>query len=131
MLRRCADKLRIGLPGPSGPDGPRPSPAAHAPIEGAYPGSLPSTTMLVELRIRDYAVVEGVVRATRTFPRGAKVGFEARLEPADGAPSDDLQPAPADVMACRYTWSATSPAANTPGTLVAVASPSMPDLTMM
>ena len=29
----------------------------------------------------------------------------------------------ADVMAWRYTWSCTSPAANTPGTLVIVAQP--------
>ena len=31
-----------------------------------------------------------------------------------------MQPVPALVMACRYTWSCTSPAANTPGTLVIV-----------
>ncbi len=31
-----------------------------------------------------------------------------------------MQPVPAAVMACRYWWSATSPAANTPGMEVAV-----------
>ena len=39
-----------------------------------------------------------------------------------------MQPKPAEVMAWRYTWSATSPAANTPGTDVAVALPSRPYL---
>ena len=34
-----------------------------------------------------------------------------------------MQPVPALVMAWRYTWSRTSPAANTPGTLVWVAKP--------
>ena len=42
-----------------------------------------------------------------------------------------MQPVPAEVTACRYTWSATSPAANTPGTLVAVAPPARPDFTTM
>ena len=31
-----------------------------------------------------------------------------------------MQPEPAAVTACRYTWSCTSPAAKTPGTFVAV-----------
>ena len=44
------------------------------------------------------------------------------------ASSAAMQPKPAEVMAWRYTWSATSPAANTPGTEVAVALPSRPDL---
>lgn len=29
----------------------------------------------------EYAVVEGIVRSARSFPRGGKVGFDARLEP--------------------------------------------------
>lgn len=39
------------------------------------------------------------------------------------ASSAAMQPVPALVMAWRYTWSCTSPAANTPGTLVMVAKP--------
>jgi ATP-dependent DNA helicase RecG len=35
------------------------------------------------LRDGDYAVVEGVVQRARSFPRGGKMGFEARLEPQD------------------------------------------------
>ena len=31
-----------------------------------------------------------------------------------------MQPEPAAVTACRYTWSCTSPAANTPGMFVSV-----------
>src|SRR5882672_5213506 len=42
-----------------------------------------------------------------------------------------MQPVPAEVTAWRYTWSATSPAAKTPGMLVDVASPSRPPLTTM
>ena len=42
-----------------------------------------------------------------------------------------MQPLPAEVTAWRYTESATSPAANTPGTLVAVALPSSPLRTRM
>ncbi len=41
-----------------------------------------------------------------------------------------MQPEPAEVMAWRYTESATSPAANTPGMLVAVALPSRPLFTV-
>ncbi|CAM5604423.1 hypothetical protein RLIN73S_00229 [Rhodanobacter lindaniclasticus] len=37
-----------------------------------------------------------------------------------------MQPKPAEVTAWRYTWSATSPAANTPGTEVIVAMPFWP-----
>ena len=37
-----------------------------------------------------------------------------------------MQPEPALVIAWRYTWSCTSPAANTPGTLVCVAMPCKP-----
>lgn len=32
----------------------------------------------------DYAVVEGVVRRARSFPRGGRMGFEARLEAVEG-----------------------------------------------
>src|SRR5207253_9588496 len=42
-----------------------------------------------------------------------------------------MQPVPALVIAWRYTWSCTSPAAKTPGTLVIVAMPESPDLVMM
>ena len=42
-----------------------------------------------------------------------------------------MQPVPAEVTAWRYTWSCTSPAANTPGTLVIVARPSRPLFVMM
>jgi len=35
------------------------------------------------LRDGDYVVVEGVVRRARSFPRGGRMGFEARLEPRD------------------------------------------------
>ena len=44
------------------------------------------------------------------------------------ASSAAMQPKPAEVMAWRYTWSATSPAANTPATEVWVALPSRPVL---
>ena len=37
----------------------------------------------------DYAVVEGVVRRARSFPRGGRMGFEARLEPEEQAPEHD------------------------------------------
>jgi hypothetical protein len=47
------------------------------------------------------------------------------------ASSAAMQPVPALVMACRYTWSCTSPAANTPGTLVIVAKPCRPARVMM
>jgi ATP-dependent DNA helicase RecG len=36
----------------------------------------------------DYAVVEGRVRRARSYPRGGRMGFEARIEPEDG-PSED------------------------------------------
>src|SRR5690606_41872134 len=42
-----------------------------------------------------------------------------------------MQPVPALVIAWRYTWSCTSPAANTPGTLVCVAKPLLPPLVRM
>jgi ATP-dependent DNA helicase RecG len=38
-------------------------------------------TPIHALRDGDYAVVEGVVRSSRAFPRGSKVGFDARIEP--------------------------------------------------
>ncbi len=37
----------------------------------------------------DYVVVEGVVRRARSFPRGGRMGFEARLEPEDETPEHD------------------------------------------
>src|SRR6218665_3827079 len=46
------------------------------------------------------------------------------------ASSAAMQPVPALVMAWRYTWSCTSPAANTPGTLVCVAMPLRPPWVM-
>ena len=42
-----------------------------------------------------------------------------------------MQPVPAEVIAWRYTWSITSPAAKTPATEVAVALPSVPLWTLM
>jgi len=42
-----------------------------------------------------------------------------------------MHPVPALVMAWRYTWSCTSPAAKIPGTLVMVAMPLVPDLVRM
>ncbi|MDH3625232.1 MAG: ATP-dependent DNA helicase RecG [Myxococcales bacterium] len=44
-------------------------------------------TPIHELQVGEYAVVEGKVRATRRFPRGSHMGFEARLEP-DEAPNE-------------------------------------------
>jgi ATP-dependent DNA helicase RecG len=41
------------------------------------------------LRDGDYVVVEGVVRRARSYPRGGRMGFEARLEPQDETPEDD------------------------------------------
>jgi len=41
-------------------------------------------TLIHELRDGEYAVVEGIVRSSRSFPRGSKVGFHARVEPIDG-----------------------------------------------
>jgi ATP-dependent DNA helicase RecG len=41
------------------------------------------------LRDGDYAVVEGVVQRARSFPRGGRVGFEARLEPKGEPPEHD------------------------------------------
>lgn len=40
------------------------------------------------LKDGEYAVVEGVVRRARSYPRGGRMGFEARLERADGPPED-------------------------------------------
>ena len=40
-------------------------------------------TPIHELRDGEYAVVEGVVRRARSFPRGGRMGFEARLEPEE------------------------------------------------
>ena len=40
-------------------------------------------TPIHALRDGDYAVVEGVVRSARSFPRGSRMGFEARIEPQD------------------------------------------------
>ncbi len=36
------------------------------------------------LKDGDYAVVEGIVRRARSYPRGGRMGFEARIEPLDG-----------------------------------------------
>ncbi|MGB5219713.1 MAG: hypothetical protein WBN60_01695, partial [Polyangiales bacterium] len=43
-------------------------------------------TPIHALRDGEYAVVEGVVREARSFPRGGRVGFDARIED-DGAPA--------------------------------------------
>ncbi len=47
------------------------------------------STPIHALRDGDYAVVEGVVRRARSFPRGGRMGFEARLEPQDEPPGHD------------------------------------------
>lgn len=47
------------------------------------------------------------------------------------ASSAAMQPVPALVIAWRYTWSCTSPAAKTPGTLVIVAKPCRPERVTM
>ncbi len=44
-------------------------------------------TSIHELRDGTYAVVEGVVRSTHSFPRGSRVGFEARLVPPEESAS--------------------------------------------
>ena len=44
-------------------------------------------TPIHELRDGEYAVVQGIVRSARSFPRGSKVGFHARVEPI-GEPDD-------------------------------------------
>ncbi len=41
-------------------------------------------TPIHALRDGEYAVVEGVVKRARSFPRGGRMGFDARLEPVDG-----------------------------------------------
>ncbi|MFW2386846.1 MAG: ATP-dependent DNA helicase RecG [Polyangiales bacterium] len=41
-------------------------------------------TPIHELRDGEYAVVEARVRSARSFPRGGRMGFDARLEPIDG-----------------------------------------------
>ncbi len=46
-------------------------------------------TPIHALRDGDYAVVEGMVHSTRSFPRGGRVGFEARLRPLDPAIEGD------------------------------------------
>jgi len=46
-------------------------------------------TPIHALRDGDYVVVEAVVRRARSFPRGGHMGFEARLEPAEGTPEGE------------------------------------------
>ncbi|MGD8316134.1 MAG: ATP-dependent DNA helicase RecG [Myxococcales bacterium] len=41
------------------------------------------------LRDGEYAVVEGLVRSHRAFPRGGRVGFEARLVQSDAVPEQE------------------------------------------
>ncbi len=41
------------------------------------------TTPIHALRDGEYAVVEGVVRKVRSFPRGSRIGFDARIEDDD------------------------------------------------
>lgn len=47
------------------------------------------STPIHALRDGEYAVVEGVVRRSRVFPRGARIAFEARIEPEAGPASGD------------------------------------------
>ena len=42
-------------------------------------------TPIHALRDGEYAVVEGIVTKARAFPRGGRVGFDARIEPIDGS----------------------------------------------
>lgn len=46
-------------------------------------------TPIEALRHGDYAVVEGLVRSVRAFPRGGRIAFEVRLSPLSAAPSHD------------------------------------------
>ncbi|UCH28730.1 MAG: hypothetical protein JSV06_10690, partial [Myxococcales bacterium] len=46
-------------------------------------------TPIHALRDGEYAVVEGIVRKARSFPRGGRIGFDARVEPADEPEVDD------------------------------------------
>ena len=46
-------------------------------------------TPIHALQDGDYAVVEGVVRRARSFPRGGRMGFAARLEPQEGPSGHD------------------------------------------
>ncbi len=52
-------------------------------------------TPIDQIRVGEYAVVEGRVRATRRFPRGGHTGFEARLEaeeePGEGSGYRELK----------------------------------------
>ena len=57
---------------------------------------------------------------------GRKAQISPRLSRNFCASSAAMHPVPALVTAWRYTWSCTSPAAKTPGMLVAVAPPSRP-----
>src|SRR5690606_38360669 len=74
----------------------------------------------------------GVVRRPAAAPprpcAGAGVAWpQASLSRNRSASSAAMQPKPAEVIACRQCWSVTSPAANTPGTEVAVALPPSPE----
>src|SRR5690606_15507454 len=82
------------------------------------------------------AVMEGVPVARRDARQRVEDarGGHARRPPAQpslsrnrSASSAAMHPNPAEVIACRYTWSATSPAANTPLTEVSVAPPDRPE----
>jgi ATP-dependent DNA helicase RecG len=42
-------------------------------------------TPIHRLQVGEYAVVEGVVQRARSYPRGGRMGFEARIEPQDGS----------------------------------------------
>ncbi len=46
-------------------------------------------TPIHALRDGEYAVVEGIVRTARSFPRGGRVGFDARIEPLAEAEASD------------------------------------------
>src|SRR6185503_15696334 len=75
-------------------------------------------------------------RLSRLAPRASCLAPRARLLHPRlsrylSASSAAMHPVPALVTACRYTWSWTSPAAKTPGTLVAVALPARPLLVTM
>ena len=94
------------------------------------PGGYPGLVLLVE------KVIPGLWRGSESRlllnqPGQVQADMSFCSSSQRSASSAAMQPAPAEVTACLYTWSVTSPAANTPGTLVMVASPSVPLLILM
>jgi ATP-dependent DNA helicase RecG len=61
-------------------------------------------TPIHALQDGDYVVVEGVVRRARSFPRGGHMGFEARLEAADGGPDTPESSGEAGYRELKLIW---------------------------